>query len=103
MIHLSSRLAWHDSGWNGCVCQNPHLNASCIVNKNIRESRDDKLERDHAGLSMVELDGWRPPCSRDINTFSNQSFDLVHSDPLERNFLGSHASPISLAAGREFP
>jgi hypothetical protein len=20
MIHLSARLAWHDSGWNGCVC-----------------------------------------------------------------------------------
>jgi len=25
MIHLSARLAWHDSGWNSCVYRHPYL------------------------------------------------------------------------------
>jgi hypothetical protein len=35
MIHLSARLAWHDGGWNGCVCQEPHLNSLRIFQENI--------------------------------------------------------------------
>lgn len=35
MIHLSARIAWHDNGWDGCICQEPHYNSSCIVQENI--------------------------------------------------------------------
>lgn len=87
MIHLSSRLAWHDNGWNGRVCRHPHLNASCIVNQLIREERDNDKERQHAEKTVAELDSWFPPCSRDINVFSPTSFPLVHHDPLKRSFL----------------
>ncbi|MFQ5436289.1 MAG: exodeoxyribonuclease V, partial [Anaerolineae bacterium] len=87
MIHLSSRLSWHDRQWNGRVCQQPHLNASCIANQLIREQRDDNLERQHAGCQLAKLDGWYPPCSRDTNAFSPDSFQLTHADPLNRGFL----------------
>ena len=63
--HLSARLAWHDRGWDGRVCDEPHLNAHCIVHQHIRDSRDDEKERRFAGAPLSELDGWLPPCSRD--------------------------------------
>jgi len=28
--HISARLAWHDNGWNGCICRNPKTNTYCI-------------------------------------------------------------------------
>jgi hypothetical protein len=87
LIHLSARLAWHDTGWNGCVCREPHLNASCIVQEQIRDGRDDELERAHAGVPLADLPGWLPPCCRDTAAYSNRSFTFVHNDPLDRSFL----------------
>ena len=86
MLHLSARISWHDDGWNGCVCQAPHLNSSCIVLESIRDSRDDRLEREHAGTAVSEL-GWLPPCSRDISAYSPRPVTLHHGDPLNRAFL----------------
>jgi hypothetical protein len=60
MIHLSVRLAWHDSGWNGRICRAPHLNASCVVHDYIREKRDDQLEMNHAGEELEAL-AWLIP------------------------------------------
>lgn len=60
-IHLSARLAWHDRGWDGRVCDAPHLNASCIVHQHIRDSRDDDKERRSSGMSFADLKGWLPP------------------------------------------
>lgn len=94
MIHLSARLSWNDNGWNGCVCQYPHLNAHCIVNQVIRDKRDDKTERDNAGKHLTELDNWVPPCSRDIGTYASKGYNLLHSDPLERGFLKPVAEQI---------
>ncbi len=28
-IHISARVAWHDNGWNGCICRNPACNTHC--------------------------------------------------------------------------
>jgi exodeoxyribonuclease V alpha subunit len=87
MIHLSSRLAWHDAGWNGRVCNAPHLNGSCIANQLIREQRNDAQERKEAGVPIAKLQGWQPPCARDLNAFSPIPFVLPHTDPLDRGFL----------------
>jgi AAA domain-containing protein/UvrD-like helicase family protein len=81
--HLSARLAWHDRGWDGRVCDNPHLNSSCVVHQHIRDSRDDKKELAVAGRWFAELEGWCPPCSRDPGAFSSRGYRLVHEDPLE--------------------
>jgi exodeoxyribonuclease V alpha subunit len=87
MIHLSTRLAWHDTGWNGCICREPHLNASCIVQEQIRDGRDDDLERAHAGTPLADLSDWLPPCSRDIAAYASRGFTFTHRDPLDRDFL----------------
>ena len=29
-IHMSLRLAWHDQGWNGHICENPCNNPYCV-------------------------------------------------------------------------
>lgn len=55
MIHLSARLAWHDSGWNGRICREPALNSSCIVQEQIRDRRNDEKERAHAGVPIASL------------------------------------------------
>ena len=92
--HLSTRLAWHDRGWDGCVCDAPHLNSSCIVHGHIRDERDDNLERANAGVPLGDLDGWLPPCSRDTGVWAPRSFPLLHEDPLDRSWLQSTVEEI---------
>ena len=31
--HMSIRLAWHNEGWNGHICQKPCENTYCIQTK----------------------------------------------------------------------
>ena len=31
MFHLTARVAWHDSRWNGSVCRQPSCNAFCVA------------------------------------------------------------------------
>ncbi len=33
--HISIRIPWHDSGWTGCVCENPDRNQACRILKNV--------------------------------------------------------------------
>lgn len=81
--HLSARLAWHDRAWDGCVCDAPHLNASCIALPHIRESRDDEKERAASGTPLAELREWLPTCSRDTGAYSPSSYTVIHRDPLD--------------------
>ncbi|MBI4589955.1 MAG: AAA family ATPase [Candidatus Rokubacteria bacterium] len=92
--HLSARLAWHDRGWDGRICDAPHLNAHCIVHQHIRDSREDDKERGAAGTPLAELDGWLPPCSRDPATYADRGFVIVHRDPLEFRKLPSVSEDI---------
>lgn len=87
--HLSARLAWHDRGWDGRICDAPQLNAHCIVHQHIRDSRDDEKEHQFAGTALSELDGWLPPCSRDPAAYADRGFVIVHQDPLEFRRLPS--------------
>jgi len=77
LIHLSVRLAWHDTGWNGCICREPRLNSSCIVQEQIRDGRDDELERQHAGVHLADISDWLPPCCRDIAAYADRGFTFI--------------------------
>ena len=84
VTHLSSRLVWHDLGWNGKVCKNPAENSSCVMHDHVRENKEDEFEEMYAGevldnLQAVEL----PPCSRDPGAFSPEGFTHLHTDPLD--------------------
>lgn len=87
-VHLSARLTWHDTGWDGTVCQDPLLNTSCVVHDHVRDSRDDEQEVKHAGLALAATT-FRPPCSRDPGAYSSTGYTITHRDPLEFRGLPS--------------
>lgn len=61
--HLTIRVPWHDSGWNGTFCRNPCGNTSCTILKRIATGRDDDFETAHAGESIEGLTREQmPPC-----------------------------------------
>ena len=63
--HISIRVPWHDTAWDGRVCANPHLNGSCLKLKRIAEQRDDAAEKAIAGklLNILPQEKW--PCCVD--------------------------------------
>ena len=62
--HLSIRVPWNDTSWEGVVCRNPAANTSCLALRNISERRDDAVEAAVAGKSWRELsENQLPPCA----------------------------------------
>lgn len=90
--HLSARLTWHDSGWNGRVCRAPGLNSACMEHEHVREGRDLSVETPHADCPLSRLKettGYLPPCSRDTNAFGGETYVIRHDDPLPGRSLPS--------------
>ena len=59
-MHMSLRLAWHDQGWNGHICENPCNNPYCVGAHSypgdlIATKRDLDLEKNHCGESENDL------------------------------------------------
>jgi len=80
---MSARLAWHDGCWNGCICEDPLSNTSCMVHEYIRDSRNDVLENDYAGENFSTVENYEPPCSSEISLFSATPARITHKDPLD--------------------
>jgi len=55
--HISIRVPWHDTGWDGRVCAKPALNGSCLRLKGIGLERDDTAEQAVAGMALNVLTG----------------------------------------------
>ena len=53
--HISIRVPWHDTGWDGRVCAAPRLNGACLKLKGIAKNRDDDAEVSVAGRSISDL------------------------------------------------
>lgn len=61
--HLSIRVPWHDTGWNGHVCRKPSANTSCLALRRIGLTRSDAQEETISGRSFDELSPAQlPPC-----------------------------------------
>ncbi|MGO9397438.1 MAG: ATP-dependent RecD-like DNA helicase [Xanthobacteraceae bacterium] len=60
--HISLRVPWHDTAWDGRVWANPRLNSSCLKLRRIAEGRNDAAEEKIKGelLSNLSEDEW--PC-----------------------------------------
>src|SRR4051794_23440409 len=72
MFHLTVRVAWHDTRWNGRVCSAPSCNSFCTALDRIREERDDVAEYRMAGKQWNELsDDQLPPCKAESGAFMN--------------------------------
>ena len=72
MFHLTARVAWHDTLWNGTICKAPGLNSFCVALDRIRVERNDAREQELAGSdwSKVPLDDL-PPCRAESGAFMN--------------------------------
>lgn len=74
MFHLTMRVAWHGSRWNGRVCPAPSSNAFCVALDRIREEKDDVAEDALAGRPWHELtQGELPPCKAESGAFMNET------------------------------
>lgn len=68
--HLTIRVPWHDSGWEGTICRACTANTSCTVLPRIAVARNDAFEELHAGESIESLDrAAYPPCVDEHGTF----------------------------------
>ena len=55
VTHLSVRVPWQDTRWDGRVCADPSNNQSCVVLKAIAENRNDTKEDGLRGQWMADL------------------------------------------------
>ncbi len=60
--HLSIRVPWHDAGWRGTVCKEPHLNGACAKLKSIGRAKKINAELPIAGKSLEGLPPEQWPC-----------------------------------------
>ena len=68
--HLSIRVPWHDTGWDGRVCVAPRLNGACLKLKQIAEKRDDDAEESVAGRSIRDIPEAKwPSCIAERSSF----------------------------------
>lgn len=68
--HITIRVPWHDSAWNGTICQNPCANTSCMVLPRVGTGKNEYAEAACAGqviLGFAESD--LPPCVDEHGTF----------------------------------
>lgn len=72
MRHLTVRVAWHDSAWNGTICRAPSGNPYCLDLDRIRLERNDGDEDALAGRLLAELGPRQlPACKAENGTFMN--------------------------------
>jgi ATP-dependent exoDNAse (exonuclease V) alpha subunit len=84
--HLSIRVAWHDSRWNGTVCADPVANSFCSQLERIREEKNEAVEMKHCGQPFHELDDGMPPCKRENGAFMNtDSWTRRFEHPFAKN------------------
>ena len=82
--HISLRLAWHNNGWSGHICDDPASNTYCIGKHSypgdlISHSRDLEWEKENAGKNCCSLKG-TPACCFSINAFGTEQI-MGHSEP----------------------
>jgi hypothetical protein len=102
VFHLTARVAWHDSRWNGTVCRQPSCNSFCAALDRIREERDDAREDALAGkgwgtLTPADL----PACKAESGAFMNdeewsRSFVHPYADIKKASNTHGHLKPTSV-------
>ncbi|MBR4384636.1 MAG: hypothetical protein IKP64_13895, partial [Selenomonadaceae bacterium] len=84
-IHISIRLAWHDSGWNGHVCKKPNENTYCVGRYSypgdlIAGNRDLDFEMKHCGAACKNFP-CRIACGLSVNAFGKDSVTVEIKPP----------------------
>lgn len=66
--HVSVRLFWHDSGWNGSICRDPAANVWCEAHEHVRDHKDVSNEVANAGKPVAQCPC--PGCEVSIQAFA---------------------------------
>lgn len=93
--HITVRLAWHDDGWNGRICEKPEKNIHCVGCKSypgdlIRENRDLAWEKTVSGKRFSELE-LIPACVYSANAFAEDECTAQDTPP---DFYRGEADPV---------
>ena len=78
-VHLTARLAWHDDGWDGRICERPDCNTYCVGRHSfpgdvVARERNLELEIANAGEPVAKLSGRElPACTYTVNAFGRQT------------------------------
>lgn len=67
-MHLSIRVPWHDRGWDGCVCDRPAANVSCLALSRIAADKDDASEPSSKPWNTLAARAL-PPCATERGAF----------------------------------
>lgn len=85
--HITARLAWHDSGWSGRICEEPDCNSYCVGRHSypgdvIARERNLGFEKKNAGKAVAKLQNSDlPPCSYGINAFGSDAIKGYSNPP----------------------
>jgi ATP-dependent exoDNAse (exonuclease V) alpha subunit len=90
--HVSIRVPWHDTSWDGRVCANPRLNGSCLKLKRIGQNRDDAAEEAVAGQSFKDLPQEQWPCCVEerVGFMAPFEYTKTKNHPYHRGPEGAH-------------
>jgi exodeoxyribonuclease V alpha subunit len=82
--HISARLAWHDTGWNGHICREPKSNTYCVgqysYQRDLLSTRNLEWEEAKKGKPCNKIDGI-PPCIHSINAFGDNTLEAYGPPP----------------------
>jgi hypothetical protein len=126
--HITVRMAWHDNGWNGHVCQDPARNSYCVGSHSLlsdRLARNRNLDEEAPGAALdAALPEYLPPCFWTSAAFAEQQTQVVHMHPFGRyqetkqipgtlpsnsvftwpfRLSMTHSKPVAKQHGRYFP
>jgi hypothetical protein len=81
--HVSIRVPWHDSKWDGSVCRDPKRNTACLKLVNIAARKNAGAESVVAAKSIADLNQMEfPACVTERGTFmADCGFDRLHEHP----------------------
>jgi ATP-dependent exoDNAse (exonuclease V) alpha subunit len=90
--HISIRVPWHDTGWDGRVCANPRLNGSCLKLNRIGQDRNDIAEEAVAGQSLAELPQEKWPCcvAERVAFMSPFEYNRIANHPYKKTSEETH-------------
>ena len=91
--HISIRVPWHDSGWEGTICRNPKQNTACLKLVNIANSKDEGEEQSIAGQPLNNITTEQfPPCVTERASFMAPfPLDLYRQHPYARTSPDTHS------------
>lgn len=76
--HLSVRVPWHDTGWEGSICPDARNNSSCLRLGRIAEGRNDEVEVRLGGRQWHDLaEADLPPCAAERAGFMSSRSRVI--------------------------